>query len=348
MQNFLFEDDAPEPAAPAGKALRKPSDSRVSPAPHDPALVDQSARLPALLRLGTSSWNYPGWVGTVWAREYPEARLSRQGLAAYAKHPLLRSVSLDRGFYRALNVTQYAAYAAQVPEHFRFVVKAPSTVADAMVRAENGRGMQVNPDFLNPERAVREFVAPALEGLGARLGALVFQLSPIPPLMLQELPGLMHRLETMLRALPALRPQAPQGVIAVEVRNPEFLTPAFADLLRRCGATYCLGLHAKMPGIDAQLPMLRALWPGPLVCRWNLNPLHGAFGYEDAKKRYGNFDRILDADPDTRHALARVIVGTTRAGQPAYVTISNKAEGSAPLSVRALADAVCALQDRAP
>ena len=98
-----------------------------------------------------------------------------------------------------------------------------------------------------------------------------------------------------------------------------------------------------MPAIGEQLPILRALWPGPLVCRWNLHRRHGAYGYEEAKRLYGAFDRIVDADPDTRMALARVIKGTTGAGWPAYVTIGNKAEGSAPLTAVALAEAVVGL-----
>ena len=65
-------------------------------------------------------------------------------------------------------------------------------------------------------------------------------------------------------------------------------------LLKRTGATYCVGLHAKMPPIEAQLPMLRALWPGPLVCRWNLHRKHGAYGYEEAKSLYEPFDRLVD------------------------------------------------------
>jgi uncharacterized protein YecE (DUF72 family) len=144
----------------------------------------------------------------------------------------------------------------------------------------------------------------------------------------------------MLRALPALQPAAPDGVIAVEVRNPEWLTPQFAQVLREAGARYCLGLHPKMPPIEAQLPLLRALWPGALVCRWNLHRRHGAYGYETAKGLYEPFDRLVDPDPETRAVLARVIAGTVGAGQPAYVAINNKAEGSAPLSVQALAEAV--------
>lgn len=60
---------------------------------------------------------------------------------------------------------------------------------------------------------------------------------------------------------------------------------------------------------------------------------HGAYGYESAKAQCAPFDRLQDPDPTTRAHLARVITGTCSAGQNAYVTINNKAEGSAPLSV---------------
>lgn len=342
MQNPLFpkaEENGPGPAP-----RRRGRESGVAAAAPTAEQVALRAALPAALRLGTSSWNYPGWNGTVWAGEYPEARLSRQGLRAYAQHPLLRTVSLDRAFYRPLDAGQYAAYAAQVPDDFRFVVKAPGLVADALRRDESGRGMQANPSFLDADLAVRAFAEPALEGLRHKLGALVFQLSPVPDILLRDMPNLLRRLGAMLQALPALCTVAPDAVVAVEVRNPEFLVPAFAATLREAGATYCLGLHAKMPPIAEQLPTLRALWPGPLVCRWNLHRKHGAYGYEEAKRLYGDFSALVDPDPETRATLARVIAGTTNAGYPAYVTLGNKAEGSAPLSVVALAEAVTSLR----
>jgi len=334
----LFDAEPPRPAA------RRQG---VQPAPPSPDLAALAGALPARAWLGTSSWNFPGWKGLVWAGEHAEATLSKQGLAAYAQHPLLTSVSLDRAFYRPLTASQYAAYAAQVPAHFRFVVKAPALVADAQVRAEGGRGMAPNPAFLDPQLAVQEFIAPALEGLGQHVGALVFQISPLPRHELARLPALIERIGALLATLPPLAPAAPDGVVALEVRDAAFLAPAHAPLLARAlrearaasgnAVTYCLGLHAKMPPIEEQLPLLRALWPGPLVCRWNLHRRHGAYGYEAAKDLYQPFDKLVDPDPQTRAALTRVIAGTTGGGQPAYVTINNKAEGSAPLSVAALA-----------
>ena len=249
-----------------------------------------------------------------------------------------------------MSAQQYAHYAAQVPDDFRFVVKGPSLVCDALVRAEDGRGMAPNPAFLNTELAVREFIEPALQGLGHKAGALVFQLSPLPRTLLNDLPALIERIGHLLAALPPLAPAAPDGVIALEVRDAAFLSPAHAPLLAQTlraarqasgnPVTYCLGLHAKMPPIEEQLPLLRALWPGPLVCRWNLHRRHGAYGYESAKAQYAPFDRLQDPDPTTRAHLARVITGTCGAGQNAYVTINNKAEGSAPLSVVELSQTI--------
>lgn len=361
MQDDLFSDaDAepapkPEPArsgmsaqpgsttaptvAPTGKKART-GGLGVRPAPTQAEHVELARRLPALFRMGTSSWSYPGWDQLVWDGEYSDSMLAKHGLDAYGHHPLMRAVGIDRGFYRALTSVQFARYAAQVPDDFRFVVKAPSAVADAMVRNENGRSLQTNPLFLDPRLAEQEFIQPALTGLGDKVGALVFQLSPLPNNLLRQIPHVLERLHAMLRALPRLAPIAPEGTIAVEVRDPAFLTPEFSAVLRDVGATYCLCLHPKMPPIDEQLPLLRSLWPGPLVCRWNLNRRHGAFGYEDAQTEYAPYDRMQDPDLDTRGTLAKVIAGTTSRGQRAYVTISNKAEGCAPLSVVALAQAV--------
>ena len=101
-----------------------------------------------------------------------------------------------------------------------------------------------------------------------------------------------------------------------------------------------MGLHAKKPPIEEQLPLLRPLWPGPLVCRWNLHRRHGAYGYESAKAQYAPFDRLQDPDPTTRAHLARVITGTCGTGQNAYVTINNKAEGAVLLLVVDLGEEV--------
>src|SRR5690606_38791306 len=145
MQKSLFGEES--------AALQKPF-SEVKPIVPTDDVVALAQSLSGRIRLGTSSWHYPGWAGLVWEGAYSESTLSRHGLSAYAQYPLFRTVSIDRGFYRPLTVAQFAQYAAQVPEDFRFVVKAPSLVTDALVRDEAGRGMRKNPQFLNATEAV--------------------------------------------------------------------------------------------------------------------------------------------------------------------------------------------------
>jgi len=325
MQDELFGLDTP---------VKRPRG--VQPVP--PAVDDQSlaAALSPRIHLGTSTWSYPGWEGLVWAGKHSEATLSKTGLAAYAAHPLLRAVGIDRGFYRPLAASDFERHAQQVPQGFRFTVKAPSLVTDALVRSEDGRGQEPNPLFLDATTALQTFIEPAYEGLGASIGALVFQLSPLPGPRLANMNAQFDQLHALLLALP----KPPAGVIAVEVRDAAWLTQDLVSLLKDAGARYCVGLHPKLPPLSEQLPLLRALWPGPLVVRWNLNRLHGPYGYEEAEKRYGEFNEMLDPAPETRAELARIIRGTAGAGQDVFVTISNKAEGSAPLSVRALAQAI--------
>lgn len=320
-----------------GKRRRAGGVQAMPPLASDVALAE--ALLPHI-RLGTSSWSYPGWQGLVWAGEHSESVLSRQGLAAYAQHPLLRAVGIDRGFYQSLTASQFERYAQLVPEDFRFMVKAPNAVTDALVRAEDGRGRQTNEAFLEPTLALNSFVVPAFEGLAEKTGALVFQLSPLPLDHLARMSEQMDRLWRMLRALPPPADRPPGAVLAVEVRDPEWLCPDLVALLKDTGAVYCLGLHPKLPPIQEQLPLLRAMWPGPLVARWNLHRKHGPYGYEEAQRLYGRYDQMVDPDPDTRTVLAKVMRATAAAGHEVLVTMSNHAEGSAPLTARALVEEI--------
>ena len=113
--------------------------------------------------------------------------------------------------------------------------------------------------------------------------------------------------------------------------------PTFAAALKDAGARYCLGIHARMPAAEEQLPLLRALWPGPLVAR--RNP-HAGLAYVEARANYAPFNRLIDEDLATRATLAKVAAATARAGYPVYIIANNKAEGSAPLTLIKLAQAI--------
>jgi uncharacterized protein YecE (DUF72 family) len=324
---------APEPATPRGR-------DPVAPAVHDGATVTLGHALPASVHLGTSSWSFPGWAGIVYARPESETLLAREGLAAYARHPVLRAAGIDRTFYGPVTADALAAYGAQVPDGFRFVLKAPAAVTDAVLRNERGAGAASNPRHLDAGLAAESFVVPALHGLGAKLGALVFQFPPQGRQAVRE-PGrfaarLEHFLGELRRAV-AMR-HLPQPLLAVELRDPELLTPELAAALAAHEARYCFGVHARMPSLPVQAATMQTA-PGPFVARWNL---HAGYAYEEAKARYAPFDRLVEEDADTRAALAQLVADAFAAGQPAFVTANNKAEGCAPLTIVRLAEAIVA------
>jgi len=324
---------APAPAATPKK--RRARD--VLAAPPSPELLALAAELPPQVHLGTSTWSFPGWNGIVYGDEYSNSKLSREGLTAYGAHPLLKTVSIDRSFYQALTVTEYLRYAQQVPEHFRFIVKAPMTITDATVRAERGEPVSLNPCFLNAQMALDDFVTPCLEGLGAKAGALVFQLSPLPDQMLAEPAVFIERLAEFLMALPKLPESA---CYAIEIRDASLLTPRFIRTLKAAGVRYCVGIHARMPDPlrqAAALALLDGEPAGPLIVRWSL---HGGFKYEQAKAKYEPFNQLVDQDPATRASLAELAARYALARQPVVIAINNKAEGSAPLSCVELARAI--------
>ncbi|MBU6438037.1 MAG: DUF72 domain-containing protein, partial [Betaproteobacteria bacterium] len=134
VTNYALEDRLAEPhEGPSQRSLALPRGEAdaIAPARLDARVTKLQSSLPPLLRLGTSSWYFPGWRGLVWGERYTQSALSRHGLTAYSKHPLLRTVSIDRAYYRPLAAIDYARYAAQVGDEFRFMVKAPSMVCTA-------------------------------------------------------------------------------------------------------------------------------------------------------------------------------------------------------------------------
>ena len=122
---------------------------------------------------------------------------------------------------------------------------------------------------------------------------------------------------------------------AVEVRDRELLTPGYFPILRDHGATHVFNFWSRMPDIGAQLA-LPGCMPGPfVVARLMLPP---GMAFEDARQRFAPFDRIVQPQPKMRADVVRLIREAVERGFEVYVIVNNKAEGSSPLTVRALAE----------
>ena len=313
-----------EPAPPPAPKPRKASGS-IGPAPLSAELAALAARTSARLYLGTSSWYFPGWAGFVYDRAAPETKVSREGLRAYSQHPLLRSVSIDRAFYQPLNTGDYARYAAQVGADFRFTVKAYRGLTDPQMEGAH------NPLFLDADYAREAILKPFLEGCGSKAGVWVMQFSPDLPRRARCTPqAFAQRLGEFLRALQSPIP------VAVELRDSELLTPEYFAALKANGAVHCVNVHPKGLSVIEQVRRIGHR-PEPLVIRWMLQ---AGFAYEEARARYSPFDKLVDEDPTTRAAVAKLARRALDAGGSVYVIANNKAEGSAPLTLFKLAEAI--------
>ena len=325
--------------APSNSAeTKRPAKSAVLAAPPGANVLSAAARLPAQIFLGTSSWSFAGWNGLVYGGSYPEPRLARDGLAAYAAHPLFRTVGIDRTFYAPIGERDYARYAAQVPAEFRFMVKAPMAITSAYMRSDEGV-FSDSPHFLDLGYTIDEFIAPCTAGLGSKAGPLVFQFPPQGRDATRNPDLWVNRLYRFLRELP------PGFLYAVEIRDPELFTPRLLMCLKTAGVQFCVASHARMPPPARQMIEASAvLGEGPLIARWSL---HSGLKYEVAKARYFPFDRLVDEDPDCRAALAAASLRAIAGGHAAFIVVNNKAEGSSPLSIEKLAALITDVESHA-
>ena len=152
---------------------------------------------------GTSGYSYPEWKG----RFYPEKIKPAEMLSHYSGR--LPAVEINNTFYRMPKRSVLESWAAQVPEDFRFVLKVSRRITHFKRLKDTGEEM--------------EFLLGNVAALGARLGALLFQLHPN---LRKDRP----RLETFLDLLPEGMPAA------FEFRHESWLDDEIFDLLgsRNC------------------------------------------------------------------------------------------------------------------
>jgi uncharacterized protein YecE (DUF72 family) len=305
-----------------------PADAQiVRPVVPEPLLLQVAQRLPKNLHLGTSSLSFPGWEGIVYAEQYRVAVLARYGLRAYAQHPLLNALNIDSTFYRPQTAEQLSQQAAEVPDNFRFIVKAYTglTTAPDTPRAQQ-RGIE--PVFLDPLYAEQTVITPLVTGLGPKLGAILFQFSPLGSRYTRDPETFVARLGEFLSELP----RGP--VYAVELRDPEILGAHYEDALAAGGAVHCSTVHSRMPPVDGQV-LDRG--HGPIIIRWMLQP---GDDYESAGARFAPFNRIVEPDKLSRSRIAGLVKRGLSSGRDVYVMAANNAEGSAPLTLFELATAI--------
>lgn len=298
------------------------------PNPTPEAIRDLAEAVPAGVRFGSSSWTYPGWKGLVYSRDYPAAGASAKMLAEYARFPLFTTVGIDSAFYGPPTEKTLEGYARALPPGFPCVSKVWEriTIHTFAGPREKARAGQRNPDFLNPDIFQNEVWAPYAEHFRAHAGPFVFEFQTLPDRVMPD--EFLGRLDAFLDRLPA------EGRYAVEVRNAELLTPAYFAVLRAHDVAHVFSSWTRMPSIGMQLDLPDSIPATFLVARALLRP--GRY-YEDAVDLFAPYDRIQDPNPELRNDLVRLVDLAASLRIPAYILVNNRAEGSAPLTIIAVA-----------
>lgn len=287
-----------------------------------------AAALPSFVRLGTSTWTFPGWAGVLWQESPTQEDLVRRGLSAYASNPLFRTVGIDRSYYGPLVEKDLAHYADQLAGT-DFV--AVSKVWNELTTFVDRSGKK-NPSFLSAERFVDEVLRPYTGPFARHTGPFVFELPPIPEGALADARVLPDAIATMLERLPTT------FRYAFELRNRELLTPRYFDVLRAHRAAHCFNMWTAMPPVGWQLKMQGAITTDVVVCRLMLPP---ATRYEAMKKAFEPFNRIVRVEPEMRDDVVHLADACDELDVKAlFILANNKAEGCSPLTVKALAEAL--------
>ncbi|MBM4185832.1 MAG: DUF72 domain-containing protein [Gemmatimonadetes bacterium] len=293
-------------------------------------LTRLAAAVPDVVRFGTSTWTYPGWTGLVYHRSYPASGAAAGMLAEYARFPLFRTVGIDASFYGPPKPETLRRWAAALPADFRCVSKVWEriTVHTWSSPRDPARHGHPNPDFLNAELFRAEVLEPMRTHFGEHMGPFVFEFQTIGPESRLSADDFAQRLDRFFGDLPR------DGQYAVELRNEDFLTASYFAVLREHDVAHVFNSWTRMPPIGAQLDLAGSVTAPFIVARALLKP---GRRYAEAVDRFAPYDRIREPWPPLRQDLARLARTAAGLRVPAYLLVNNRAEGSAPLTIAAVA-----------
>lgn len=297
---------------------------RLAKDPHA-ALRSLGDRLPSRLRLGTSSWTFTGWADIVYFDRYANQKaFLKDSLGEYARHPLLRTVGIDRSYYAPMTAKDLGHYKSLLPQDFVAVSKVWSEITTRIFPRHHARAGQVNERFLDPS-LFEAFVEP-YKAFEPHTGPFVVEVPPAPGPVNAD--GFADAVARFLDA------HGDSHRFAFELRDKRLFSERYVKVLRSRGASHVYNWWSHMPSIETQLD-----WTGGLVSPFVVSRLLLPPGrsYVDMKEAYQPFDHIVVPQPSMREQVLRLIRAAMEASSEVLILVNNKAEGSSPLTIEALA-----------
>ena len=305
--------------------------------PSTPSLFDEPTadgrepRRPiGLVRLGTSSFSSPDWVGPM----YPPGTPAREFLRLYALE--FDTVEVDSTYYAVPSARTVDGWIDKTPGDFVIAAKFPRAIVHGGDAATPDPAKVLVPSATAKERDA--FLA-VMSRLGARLGTLVLQFPYFNRKAFASAEPFLDRLDAFLGALPT------KGFsFAVEIRNRDWYARPFRDLCARHGAGVVLVDQAWMPHGDEIFDALEPRTSDALYVR--------LLGDRDAiEKVTTTWDREVVDQTARMTRWARLLAAQAAKGVRSFVYVNNHYAGHAPATVRRLRtmidDAMTAERERA-
>jgi uncharacterized protein YecE (DUF72 family) len=305
----------------------------------------QAARLSPVLRslaergiyFGTSSWKYEGWLGSIYSRDrylsrgrFSKKKFEAECLREYAE--TFPVVGGDFSFYQFPTADYWSRLFADVPPDFGFGLKVPETITVARWPGHARYGAKAgepNEHFLDASLLDMALLR-ALEPHRRRVPVLMFEFGAFSKSDFARPEDFHERLERFLRDLP------PGWNYGVEIRNKDYLTGDYFDLLSRHNVAHVFNAWTRMPTIADQIAMPGAFTADFTVVRALLQK---GRDFEQAVAMFQPYEKVQDPDEGTRGALRQIADRAQRARQRAYIFVNNRLEGHAPTTIEAVASA---------
>jgi len=281
-------------------------------------------------KIGTATWNYPGWRGLIYPAASPEKMTSAERLALYAESGRFETVEADFTFYRPQTSREWRRYASALPAKFPVVSKVWEEITCERfpkIERHGAKGGEPNPNYLSAEAFRREVLEPAEEGFADHLGPFVFEFGRDSSPDREKKARFRDRLDRFLAALPRVHRYA------VEIRTKEYLDAEHVRMLGEHGVAPVLNWWTHMPELGAQFDVAGSADSPFYLARVLVAP---GRAYADAVKLFTPYDRLQEAHPEMRADAVRIAHEAEARRKEFFLIVNNRAEGSAPYSIAAI------------
>lgn len=234
-------------------------------------------------RIGCSGYYYPEWKGVF----YPDDLSQKKWLDFYCSR--FNTLELNVTYYRFPRLDTLRTWKAQSPADFRFTLKAPRYITHFR-------------KFTQAQKMLADFYQVAVDGLGEKLGCVLFQF----PASFQ------YEADRLARITEMLDPSV-QNVL--EYRHVSWWRPEVMDLLAQLGVAFCGMSHPELPD--------RVIATTDIV----YYRFHGVPFLYNSRYDTGKLEDIV-----------REI--EKAGGQKAFIYFNNTAQGHAVVNARELQEAV--------